>query len=116
PVAVVAVQDVEEGRVAGAQDAVGVDVGVGRAALPGDGVDPLDVLGAEVVEDLGDQPNALVLPDPGPQEPVQLVVGGVDQGGGGGQQGDLVRGLDPAGVQEHLLAGAHPQPRHRPAP
>ena len=110
PVAVVAVQDVEEGRVAGAQDAVGVDVGVGRAALPGDGVDPLDVLGAEVVEDLGDQADALVLPDPGAQEPVQLVVGGVDQGGRGGQQGDLVGGLDPAGVQEHLLAVDHLEP------
>ena len=77
-VAEVAVQDVEERRVAGADQPVAVDVRVRRAALAGDRVDALDVLAAEVVEHLADQADALVLPHAGAQEPVQLLVGGVD--------------------------------------
>ena len=83
---------------------VGVDVRVRRAALAGDGVDPLDVLGAEVVEHLADQADALVLAHARAQERVQLLVGGVDHGAGLGEQRDLVAGLDPAGLEEHLLA------------
>ena len=51
---------------------------VRRAALAGDRVDALDVLRAQVVERLGDEADAFVLPHPGPQELVELLVGGVD--------------------------------------
>ena len=55
PVAQVTVQDVEEGRITGPDQPVGVHVRVRRAALAGDRVDPLHVLAAQVVEDLADQ-------------------------------------------------------------
>ena len=97
-------QDVEERRVARTQDAVAVDVRVGRAALAGDRVDPFDVLAPEVVERLGDEADALVLPHARTEEAVQVLVGGVDHRAGLGQQGDLVLGLDPTGGEEHLLA------------
>ncbi len=71
PVAVEAVQDVEEGGVARPDEPVGVDVRMRRAPLPRDGVDALDVLGPEVVEHLGDEPDGLVLAHPGPQELVE---------------------------------------------
>ncbi len=103
-VAVVAVQDVEERRVARAHSRSRVDVRVRGAAFAGDGVDALDVLTAEVVEDLADEAHALVLPDARAQELVELVVGGVDHRAGLGQQRDLVLGLDPAGLEEDLLA------------
>jgi hypothetical protein len=80
---------------------------VRRAALAGDGVDPLDVLGAQVVEDLADHADALVLANPRPQEAVQLLIGRVHQGAGGRQQADLVAGLDAPGLQEDLLAVDH---------
>ena len=102
-VAEVAVQDVEERRVAGPDDAVAVDVRVRRAALARDGVDALDVLAAEVVEHLADQADALVLPHARAQERVELVVGRVDHRAGLGEQRDLVGGLDPAGLEEDLL-------------
>ena len=98
-----AVQDVEERRVARPQQAVGVHVRVRRAALPGDGVDPFDVLAAEVVEHLADQAHALVLADSGAQEAVQLVVRGVDHRAGLGQQRDLVGRLDAPRREERLL-------------
>ena len=97
-------QDVEERRVAGPDDPVAVDVRMRRAALAGDRVDALDVLAAEVVEHLADQADALVLAYARAQERVQLVVRGVDHRAGLGEQRDLVDGLDPAGLQEHLLA------------
>src|SRR4029077_18989085 len=76
-VAVVRVEDVEVGGVAGPQRAVGVDVRVGAGALARDRVDALDVLGAQVVQRLGDQPDALVLAEPRPHRAVELLVGGV---------------------------------------
>ena len=106
-VAEVAVQDVEERRVAGPDDAVAVDVRVRRAPLAGDRVDPLDVLAAEVVEHLADQADALVLPDSRTQEAVQLLVRRVDHRAGLGEQADLVRRLDAARLEEHLLAVDH---------
>ena len=102
-VAQVAVQDVEERRVAGADQPVAVDVRMRRAALAGDRVDALDVLAAEVVEHLADQADALVLADARAEERVQLLVGGVDHRAGLGQQADLVGCLDPPGVEEDLL-------------
>ena len=77
---------------------------VRRAALAGDGVDALDVLRAEVEQRLGDEADAFVLAHTGAQRPVQLLVGGVDHRAGVGEQEDLVGGLDPARLQEHLLA------------
>ncbi len=74
------------------------------AALAGDGVDALDVLGAHVVQDLVDQADALVLAHARAEELVELVVGGVDHGRGLGEQADLVVGLDAAGGEEQLLA------------
>ena len=97
-------QDVEERRVAGADDPVAVDVRVRRAALAGDRVDALDVLAAEVVEHLADQADALVLAHARAQERVQLLVRRVDHRAGLGEQRDLVGGLDPAGLEEDLLA------------
>src|SRR6202041_1237968 len=46
----------------------------------------------------------LVLSDAGLERVGYVLVGAVDQGGGGGQQGDLVPGLDLAGIQHDLLA------------
>ena len=63
----VAVQDVEERRVTGADQPVALDVRVGRAAFAGDGVDPLDVLRPEIEQGLGDEADALVLAHPGAQ-------------------------------------------------
>ena len=45
-------QDIEEGLIAGTDDTVGEVVGVGVAALAGDRVDRLDIIGAELVEHL----------------------------------------------------------------
>ena len=65
---------------------------------------PFDVLGAEVVEDLAHQADALVLAHAGPQEAVQLLVSGVHQADGRREQADLVLGLEAPRVQEGLLA------------
>ncbi len=99
-----AVEDVEVRRVARAQRAVGVDVRVGVAALAGDRVDALDELGAHVVEDLVDEPDALVLAHPGTHRAVQLLVGGVDHRARLVQQRDLVAGLDHSRLLHQLLA------------
>jgi hypothetical protein len=48
-------QDVEEGLVAGPHHAVGEIVRMRIAALAGDGVDRLDVVGAVAIEELVDQ-------------------------------------------------------------
>ena len=120
-VAHVGVEDVEVGRVAGTQHAVGVDVRVRRAALAGDRVDALDVLGAEVVEHLADEPDALVLAHPGPHLAVELLVGGVDHHAGRVEQRDLVARLDHARLLHQLLAVDDLDPlalereQHRPA-
>ena len=74
------------------------------AALAGDRVDPLDVLGPEVVEDLADEPDAFVLTHARPHLPIQLVVGGVDHHACRLEQQDLVLGFDHAGALHQLLA------------
>ena len=102
-VAVEAVQDVEERRIARADQPVAEDVRVRRASLARDRVDPLDVLRAEVVERLGDQPHRLVLAHAGPEEPVELLVGGIHHRRRLRQQSDLVGGLDATRLHEHLL-------------
>ena len=102
-VALERVQDVEVGWVARSQDPVGVHVRVGAAALARDRVDALNVLRAEVVEHLGDEADALVLPHAGLHGAVELVVGGVDHGARRRQQRDLVLCLDDAGALHQLL-------------
>ena len=98
------VQDVEERRVAGPDDAVGEHVGVRRAALAGDGVDALDVLGAEVVQPLGDKRNRFVFAHAGLHRLVEIVVGGVDHHRRHVQKRDLVVCLDLARNGHQLLA------------
>ena len=114
-VAVEGVQDVEVGRVPGAQRAVGEHVRVRAAALARDRVDALDELRPHVVEDLVDQRDALVLAEPGPHRPVELLVSGVDHHAGLVEQGDLVNGLDHPRLLQQLLAVDHldPEPLQR---
>ena len=107
PVAQMAVQDVEERRIPRADQPVGVDVRMRGAALAGDRVHTLHVLAAQVIQHLADQADALVLPHAGPQELIQLLIGRVDHGARLSEQRDLVWGLDPARLQEHLLAIDH---------
>jgi hypothetical protein len=83
---------------------IAVDMWMRRAPLAGDRVDALDVLAAEVVEHLADQPNALVFAYARAQEGIQLVVSGVDHRTCLSQQRNLVDGLDAACLQEDLLA------------
>ena len=97
-------QDVEERRVARADQAVREHVRVRRAALTGDRVHALDVLRAEVVEGLRHEAHGLVLADAGAEEAVEVLVGRVDHRGGLGEQADLVRRLHAAGLHEDLLA------------
>ena len=61
-------QDVEEGGVARADDAVGVDVRMRRTALARDRVDTLHVLRTEVVQGLRDEADGLILAHAGTQE------------------------------------------------
>src|SRR6266511_4427063 len=53
-VAVVAVQNIEKGRVAGTQHPVGVNMRMRAAAFAGNRVDAFDVLRAEIIEDFSD--------------------------------------------------------------
>ncbi len=62
------------------------------------------VVGAHLVQALVGQGDDLVFPYAGLERGGDVLVGAVDQGGGGGQQRDLVTGLDLPGVQHHLLA------------
>ena len=103
-VAHVAVQDVEVRRVAGAQRAVGEHVGVGAAALAGDGVDALHELRAHLVEHLVDERDAVVLAKARAHRPVELLVGAVDHRAGHVEQDDLVAGLDHPRLLHELLA------------
>ena len=109
-VTVVTVQDVEERRIAGADDPIRVDVRMRRTTLTGDGVDPLDILRTEIQQGLGDEADTLILAHTRTQRPVQLLIGGVDHRTGMRQQQDLVGCLDPPRLQEHLLAVDDTQP------
>ena len=60
-IAVVGVEDVEEDRVARAHHPIAIDMWMRMGALARNGVHALNVLGAEVIQGLGDQPDAFVL-------------------------------------------------------
>jgi hypothetical protein len=74
------------------------------AALAGDRVDALDLLGAGLEQHLVDERDALVLAHPGAHRPVELLVGLVDHRAGVVEQQDLVAGLDHARLLHELLA------------
>ncbi len=76
-------------------------------ALARDRVDALDVLRAEVVEDLVDEPDALVLAHPRLHGDVQLLVGGIDHRAGGVEQRALVLRLDHPALLHEVLAVDH---------
>ena len=80
--------------------------GMRAAALARDGVDVVDVLGAEVEQELRDVGHELALADAGLQLLGEQLVGPVDHRAGGVEQDDLVDRLDLAGVEHHLLAVA----------
>ena len=88
----------------GPDQTIAEDVRMRRAALTRDRVDPLDVLGAEVVERLRDDPDGLVLTDARTQESVELLVCGIHHRRRLREQPDLVAGLDAARLHEQLLA------------
>ena len=98
------VDDVEEGLVAGADDPVAEHVRVRAAALAGDGVDVVDVLRAEVEQELGDVGDEVALADARLEALGEHLVGAVDHRAGRVEQHDLVDRLDLAGVEHHLLA------------
>jgi hypothetical protein len=97
------VDDVEEGLVARPDQAVGEDVRVGFAAVARDGVDRLDLLRAELEQDLHRLGDDLVLADARSQQLVDPLVDGIDDRGGVGEQRLLVLGLELARLQHHAL-------------
>src|SRR5215813_255611 len=99
--------DVEEGLVAGAKHAVGEVVGMGRAALAGDGVDGLYAVRAHLVESLGRQGHDLVLAHPRLERLEDVLIHAVAHGCRHVEEHDLVGALAHAGLQHHLLAVAH---------
>ena len=110
PVAVEGVDDVEECLVAGPDDPVGEVVRVGVAALSGDRVDRLDLVGAHLVEPLVGERDDLVLADAGLQRLGDVLVDAVDHRAGLVEQHDLVGVLDDARVEHQLLGVDHAQP------
>ena len=54
-------QDIKKSRIAGPEHAVGINMGMGTAALAGDRVDAFDMLGTEIVEHFADDAYAFVL-------------------------------------------------------
>src|SRR5436190_6217563 len=103
-VAVVGVQNVEIGGVAGAEHPVGEDVRMRAAALARDGVDALDVLRAQLEQHLAHERDGVVLAEARPQRPVELVVRRVDHGARRVEQRDLVLRLELADVLHQGLA------------
>ena len=103
-IALIGLQDVEEGLVARPEDPVGEIVRVRIAALAGDGVDRLDVVGAEPVEELVRLGDDVVLAHARLQLLPDHVIGAVDHGRRLVQQHDLVDVLDLARVEHDLLA------------
>ena len=83
-------QDVEERLVAGPDHAVGEVVRMRIAALAGDRVDRLDVVGAVGVEELVDLGDDVVLAHARLELLVDQVIGAVDHRGGAVEQRDLV--------------------------
>ncbi len=97
------VDDVEERLVAGAQQAVGEHVRVRVAAIAGDGVDRLDLLGAELEQQPLGVGDDLVLTNARAQRLVDLLVDRVDDRGRMVEQRDLVLGLELARLHQHRL-------------
>ncbi len=84
--------------------------GCGLQRSPGDGVDRLDVLGAELEERPHRLRDDLVLGHSGPQHAVDLVVDGIDDPGGLVEQGELVVRLDLARLEHDGLSVVEGQP------
>ena len=103
-------QDVKINLVAGAQDAVGIDMRMGTGAFPANGVDALHILRPQLVQHLVDQGHAIIFPHSGPQFQIQGIIGGVHHSASGVQQGDFILGFDAAGFQHQLLAVHYIQP------
>ena len=103
PVAVVGVDDVEEGLVAGPDQPVGEVVRVRVAPLPRDRVDRLDLVRAHLVEPLVGERHDLVLADARLERLDDVLVDPVHHRHGLGQQHDLVARLDHPSVEHELL-------------
>jgi hypothetical protein len=101
------VDDVEEGLVAGPDDAVGEVVRMRVAPLARDRVDRLHLVAAELVQPLVGQRDDLVLAHPRLQHVDDVLVDAVDHRRGLVEQHDLVRRLDDAGVEHGLLGVAN---------
>ena len=104
------VDDVEEGLVAGPDDPVAEHVRVRAAALARDRVDVVDVLRAEVEQELRHVGDELALADARLELLGEHLVGAVDHRAGRVEQHDLVDRLDLAGVEHHLLGVADGDP------
>src|SRR5437867_5461944 len=103
--------DVEEGLVTRAHEAVGEVVRVGAAALTRDRVDRLDAVGAHGVEPLRRERHDLVLADARSEGLGDILVDPVHHRRGHVQERELVRALERARLEHHLLAVAHPYAR-----
>ena len=95
--------DVEEALVAGPEEPIGERVRMRVAPVAGDGVDRLDVLGAELEEHLHRVRHDLVLLHARPQHPVDLLVDRIDDAGGVVEQRELVLALQPPCLEHHRL-------------
>jgi hypothetical protein len=85
-------------------------VGVRAAALAGDGVDGLDVVGAHLVETLVGEGDDLVLADAGLERLEDILVDAVDHGRRHVEQRELVLALEHARFEQNLLAVTHLDP------
>ena len=110
-IALVALQDVEERLIAGAEKAIGEVVRMRAAALAGDGVDRLDVVRAHFVEHLVRHRDDVVLANARLQLLPDHVIDAVHHAGRLVEQLDLVDVLDLARRQHDLLAVDDLEPR-----
>src|SRR6202048_483995 len=97
-------QDIEERLVPRSQHAVGEIVRMRIAALPGDGIDRLHVIGAVPIEELVDLADDVVLAHPRLELLIDELIGAGHHGGGAVEKRDLVDVLDLARLQQDLLA------------
>ena len=88
----------------GPQQPVGEDVRMRVAAVARDGVDRLDLLGAQLEQDLLRARDDLVLVHARAEHPVDLLVDRVDHPAGVVEQRDLLVGLDLARLEHHARA------------
>ena len=80
-VAHVGVENVVIHGIAGAQHAIGKNVGMRVAALARDGIHRLHIFRTEIVQNFADQTDGLIFAHPGLHGAVELVVGGVNHHG-----------------------------------